>query len=205
MTKAKGIPTTTQDNTPDFAELLRVQAASAVETLTHTVLPLVAKMERRELAEEIRRRALAACELFANTPLPPPGPCAIGHGETRASILRRVARLRAGVMEPSDPTTDPAEMADRLEKQSEYRDAAMDACRTTLEVLALMSVELMPRLKTLEQQAVETFDAAKQLPEASKPGSDLSHQIRQLHRARRASQGSARPDGPKRRRRPGKR
>jgi len=85
MMKEKGIPTTTQDNTPDFAEELRVQAAAAVETLTHTVLPLVAKMERRDLAEEIRRRALAACELFANTPLPPPGPCAIGSGETRAS------------------------------------------------------------------------------------------------------------------------
>jgi len=96
-------------------------------------------------------------------------------------------------------------MADRLEKQWEYRDAAMDACRTTLEILALMSVELMSRIKTLEQQAVETFDAAKQLPEASDPQSDLSHVIRQLHRARRASYGRARPGGPKRRRRPGKR
>jgi hypothetical protein len=106
-------------------------------------------------------------------------------------LLRRMLfRLKAGLMRPPSGV-DRATMIDALERELEYRRqvrlvmAELDAIRT------IFTSEIETKTAGLMEQAVAILHAAKQLPEAADPNSELSEWIRRMDRDRRT--GSGRP------------
>jgi hypothetical protein len=140
---------------------------------------------------EVTRRTATALERLRNTPLPPGSPWLLP-GETEASVRRTIARLRAGTIVPADPAVDPLELADLKEKQQAYRLVAGEVAEEMMAIASFLNEDLEQASAEMMADAVATLHAAKQLPEAKNPDSEVGRFIREMDRARRSDTGNAR-------------
>jgi hypothetical protein len=177
---------TNENDAPDFAEEKREQLTALFGMMIRKLIPAIAKMERRDLAEEAARRTRAAVEVLLWAPLPPPGPCVFGDDESKSSILRRIERLRAGLTRPSEPDVSAAELANRLEKQLEYTETIGPALDEITKVTTLIDQDKALRLEPLEREGRELFHEAKRRAAGHDPNSVLGYYVWQMDRARRS-------------------
>jgi hypothetical protein len=141
--------------------------------------------------EEIRARVARMTERLNAVPIPP-DPWLRGPNENDADIRRTIARLRAGVILPRDPTVDPIEHAAILESRLVYRKAAKEFLRELREISDLVSVDVEGVTADQVEKAVEVLHTAKHLPAAKDPNSSLFEHIRRIDRARRHDLGRPR-------------
>ncbi len=140
---------------------------------------------------EVKRRIAAAVERLGATPVPPGIPWLLA-GEPEASVRRTIARLRAGTSVPADPTVDPLELADLKEEQAAYRAVAAEVGEELAAIATFIQEDVDLAWAELLADAVATLNAAKQLPEARDPDSEIAQSIRRMDRARRADMGNER-------------
>jgi hypothetical protein len=140
---------------------------------------------------EVTRRIAAAVERLRATPVPPGVPWLL-KGETEASVRRTIARLRNGTIVPADPAIDPLELADLKERQQAYRLVAGEVFDELKDIGLFLQADLDSAEAELLEDAIATFNAAKQLPGAKDPDSEIGQSVRRMDRARRHDTGPAR-------------
>lgn len=140
---------------------------------------------------EVTRRIAAAVERLRTTPVPPGIPWLL-KGETEASVRRTIARLRNGTIVPADPAIDPLELADLKEKQQAYRLVAGEVFDELKDIGLFLQADLDSAEAELLADAIATLNAAKQLPGAKDPDSEIGQSVRRMDRARRHDTGPAR-------------
>jgi hypothetical protein len=140
---------------------------------------------------EVTRRVAAAVERLRTTPVPPGFPWLLP-GETEASVRRTIARLRAGTIVPADLAIDPLEHADLKEKQQAYRLVAGEVFDELKDIGLFLRADLDSAEAELLAGAIATLNAAKQLPGAKDPDSEIAQSIRRMDRARRHDTGPTR-------------
>jgi len=97
-------------------------------------------MDKAAVIREIGERLERIGRLAAAVPQPPnPRP-----QESDASLKRKIARLRSGVIRPADRDIDAATLAGAMERELEYRERASSSARFTTSARCSAPIS-MPR------------------------------------------------------------
>ena len=145
-------------------------------------------IDKNDIIRKLEARMETLRRLGAAIPQPPdPRPV-----ESDAALKRKIARLRSGAIRPADPAVDSDTLAAMMERELEYRDRGRELVRELADVAAMLSDDLDAVRADLLQQVLTAFHAARHLPEAQDPNSEVSELIRRIERARRAEFGRKR-------------
>jgi hypothetical protein len=145
-------------------------------------------MDKADLIRELEARLETLGRMAAAMPQPPnPRP-----QESDSSLKRSIARLRSGEIRPADRDIDSAALAGAMERELEYRERGRELLQGLADFGEMLGADLDATTAGLLEQILTTFHAARHLPAAADPDSDVSEFIRRVERARRAEFGRRR-------------
>ena len=141
-----------------------------------------------DVVREIEARIETLRRLVAAFPKPPhPRP-----HQSDAWLRRSIARLRSGAIVPANPAADRETLAAAMEQELEYRERVRELSRELKDFHEMLSADIEARKGEMLEEALTVFHAARHLPEAADPDSEVSGLIRTMERARREGFGQRR-------------
>lgn len=147
------------------------------------------KKDREFLQAEIGIRLESMLRRFGQAPPLVPW---LRPGMSYSSLHRTAARLRAGVIRPSDPRVSPYVLADMIERAIEQELLVKLVAMEAREVDGMYRSLEEKNAAEREKRYVAAFHRLKKSPEASDPESPAARRARRIHRARRNGLGRPR-------------
>ena len=145
--------------------------------------------DREFLNAEIGRRLESMLQRFGQAPPLVPW---LRPGMSYASLRRTAARLRAGVIRPSDPRISPYVLADMIERAIEQELLVKLVAMEMRELGGISRSREEKNAAEREKRYVAAFHRLKKSPEASDPESPAAQRVRHIHRRRRNALGRPR-------------
>jgi hypothetical protein len=148
-----------------------------------------------EMAGDFMRRLEAVTEALANTSRPPAELSLRVRHLPDVRLRRDIARLRSGVLQPSDPSVKAGALADDLEKELACRLLSRQILAQVAYMRDLLSSEIDSVSAGMREHALAAFRAWNDLPEARDTTTALSASVRRLHRLLHDEQGRSKRKG----------
>jgi len=149
-----------------------------------------------EMAGDFMRRLEAVTEELRNIPRPPDELSLRVRHLTDARLRRDVARLRSGVLQPSDPSVKAATLAGDLEKELALRLLSRQALAQIAYIRDFLSSEIESVTAGMRENALAAFREWSDLPEAHDTTTALSATVRRMHRLLHEEQRLSKRKGP---------